>query len=130
MLRILLSIIIAVFFSGCIGIGVVHSTKYEETKNIGKTTKQIKEIYSNITFVEKKENIEYFIAKRDNFDLKGIIPMIGIGIPLVFPTGYLNTEFQFENNTLIKEYYEDTIWSGFMCGILNENGKMGCSTLK
>lgn len=126
-----ISLILTVFlFSGCIGIGFVHDKEFKNEDNIGKSFNDINKSYSNLIFVKSENGISSYRYKTDDFDLIGIIPMVGIGIPLVIPVGYLNDDFKFKNNVCVEQISRNSGWTGFMCGMLNENGAMGCSLLK
>lgn len=122
-------LLVSFLFSGCIGIGIVHPTSYKENYFIGKNYEEvIKNI--NLEYFSKKNNIITYKRKKDEFKYAGVVPMIGIGIPLVLPVGYVYEYYVFKNNICIDESIDSTTWNGFMCGLLNENGKMGCGILK
>lgn len=44
--------------------------------------------------------------------MAGVVPMIGVGIPLVVPTGSDYTDIYIQNGTTIKAYKHYTSWSG------------------
>jgi hypothetical protein len=129
----LLTITISMIMTGCVGIGVVHSktrisecdSYYAKEKNLN----YLKNLYGEPKDITIKENTTSYLYTKDNMALRGVIPMIGIGIPLVLPIGtdYYIIKYKDEDCIDIEEEY--TEWSGYMCGYLNENGKRGCTTL-
>lgn len=129
MIKFLFSILFIILFSGCIGIGVVHPTLYKENYFIGKSYENVKSKI-DMELLSKNNNIITYKRKKDEFKYAGVVPMIGIGIPLILPIGYVHEYYVFKNNICIEESIESTTWNGFMCGLLNENGKMGCDFLK
>lgn len=125
---------LGLLFSGCLGIGFVHQEKLVQTTCEGTSLKSYlkssKDFNTSFEFVETDNNISMYKRKTSDYDLKGIIPMVGIGIPLVIPFGYNYEYFYFKDGYCFKEVVENSTWTGAMCGLLNENGKMGCDTLK
>ena len=79
--------------------------------------------------IEKKDRLIYYIFEKKSSTFRGIIPMLLIGIPIILPFGSDNLTLIYKNNKCLKINNEYTDWSGFMCGLLNENGKFGCSRL-
>jgi hypothetical protein len=119
--------------TGCVGIGVVHS-KDRQPECENQYTKEynlnyLKKIYGEPKDIIEEAEVTSYLYTKDNMALRGVIPMIGIGIPLVLPIGTDYYEIRYKDNKCIDIREEYTEWSGYMCGYLNENGKRGCDTL-
>ena len=128
MIKLILISSISLLFSGCIGIGFIHQKDTNVTENIGKRFESM--LYNNCSKKNDLNNTVY-ICKKDSYDWKGVVPMIGVGIPIAIPVGYNKDVYYVdEYNIITKEIHKDTSWNGFMCGVLNENGDTGCSFLK
>lgn len=135
----------ALLLSGCVGIGVVHS-KVEEYGDFalsgkpnlrpnekGAVTKA--ELKSKWGEPDKIKNADDPRQQRwvyyDGLSWAGVIPMIGIGIPLILPSGHDYVEITFADEKAIGARRSRTGWTGFACGFLDEGGvRKGCDTLK
>jgi len=120
-----------ILFNGCVGIGIVHQHERDEEYYVGKTVNEIEKIFQERKLVDKYTENNKLIYEYEIEDVayRGIVPMIIIGIPLIIPVGSNETNIEFENGVCTKAVEGYTNWSGYMCGLLNENGKMGCAPL-
>ena len=131
-IKMLIVLLIALALEGCVGIGVVHSKESikecsnEDSKQ--KNLEWLEKTYGKAELKEKNNQTEYVFVK-DSTAFRGVIPMLFIGIPLVLPLGTDYYSVTYEGDKCIGVQSEYTNWSGYMCGILNENGRMGCSSL-
>jgi len=125
---------ISLLITGCVGIGVVHSkdrqSECENQYTRDYTLNYLNKIYGeakSISVIDK--NTTTYLYTIDNMAWRGVIPMIGIGIPFVLPIGTDYYEITYTDDKCIKTKEEYTEWSGYMCGYVNENGKKDCVEL-
>jgi hypothetical protein len=132
------------FLSGCVGIGFVHSKVDEydgfllgpkpEVRgggNVGITQADVKSQWGTPDKIEDGATAKQRWIYYDGLSWAGVIPMIGIGIPLLVPSGRDYVEMVFDGDKAFRARRSRTGWSGFICGFLDEGGvQKGCATLK
>jgi len=131
------------FLHGCVGMGFVYGKEHEcanptlmekaaiscDPSKAALVTKQaLMQKWGEPDGKQVNGTTERWTYKIDTGYI-GIVPMIGIGIPLILPLRNNKIILTLESENLTKATTIQTDWSGYMCGLLNGNGRMGCSTL-
>lgn len=131
------------FLHGCVGMGFVYGKERECTNPTLMEKATIScdpskaELLTKRALMQKwgepdgkqvNGSTEHWTYKIDTGYI-GIVPMLGIGIPLILPLRNNRIILTLESENLTKATTIQTDWSGYMCGLLNENGRIGCSTL-
>lgn len=132
------------FLHGCVGLGVVYGKEDEcnspvilEKAAISCNQPKAEVVTKQAVALKWGEPdskytqgvAEYWTYKVDT-GYVGIVPMIGVGIPLILPLRANKVILTIENEKLSKATTVQTGWSGYMCGMLNENARWGCAKLK
>ena len=124
------------FFTGCVGGGIVYSKKttYENFSIWASSSKEFKyidtstelknpnksdfiKVWGEPNKIKYEKETTIWIYKTDT-SWAGIVPMIGIGIPLIIPTGTNCIELHFyndEDHPFLGVAYH-TSWAGFAYG--------------
>ena len=141
----IISLIVILLFNNCVGIGIVYGHNYEaEYDEEYKPYNRYNQIDCNktneinkLTYtygkpqIETQENGVEKYTFKEWFVFRGIVPMLIIPIPILFPIGYNEHIMLFEGNKCLSYKYEYTTWEGFACGIENEGTmELGCAKLK
>ena len=130
--------------TGCIGGGVVHSKKEEldhfrlgqkgyilPTKNIDNPTESV--VAEKWGEPDLKRNERDFTVWRYKTGVRftGVVPMVGIGVPLLVPTGSDHVDIYMKKGRALKASRFYTGWSGGYYGPEHEGGgKAQFNTLK
>lgn len=131
-MRIVISFILTIMISGCVGISNIKSVKKEDMTQLystkgymsyfgdnNYTSSEVISLWGEPDKVFIKNNSEYWIYNRE-VAVRGIlIWVIIIPIPLIIPNGYRTTTLVFNKETVSKVIYEDTRLPTASCGLLN-----------
>ena len=121
--------------SGCYGGGVVHSkTKtferfglgykgdvYLQTAAENPTEAKLQELWGKPDTTRHEKDDVVVWRYKTGVSAAGLVPMVGVGIPLVVPTGSDYVDFYIKNGVAVKAHVSSTTWSGGYYGPANEN---------
>jgi hypothetical protein len=120
--------------SGCYGGGVVHSRTtttenfslgyrgevHPESKEGNPTEAKLQELWGKPdSKIDEKDGVVIWRYKT-GMSMAGVVPMVGVGIPLVVPTGSDYTDIYIKNELAVKAHVSSTTWSGGYYGPANE----------
>ena len=69
--------------------------------------------------IDEKDGVVIWRYKT-GMSMVGVVPMVGVGIPLVVPTGSDYTDIYIKNELAVKAHVSSTTWSGGYYGPANE----------
>jgi hypothetical protein len=127
-------IAMTVSLTSCVGYAVLSGDKSEIPKNAEGNMYAINDkagilqVHGKPVKIEFKDGKEYWTYKK-NIAFRGLIAALIIPIPLLIPTGYNKTVFEFNNDVRIKTTVEySRTRSAFFCGFIltPENIRFGC----
>lgn len=118
MLKIIIVILMAINLTSCVGYSVLSEINASFNKYDAKDKSGILKILgkpAKIEFMNGKENWIY----NDNLSFRGIVIGLIIPLPLIIPTGFNKTIFEFENDVLCNTTIQHTgtspeHWCGFI----------------
>jgi hypothetical protein len=102
-----------------------HSSSFSETP-----TKCIEVVtrWGEPSHKSVDSNGSTFVYKEEGFAWAGIMPMIGIPIPLVIPVESKSTTLICKNDVVIMASKTVTGYSAAYCGMISEAPQWGCKT--
>lgn len=128
---------------GCVGIGVLYPKDYPTTDNpdvsvIAGHYSSHKTSYSlDCTEVIRKwgepsqtykNNEETLLVYKHGITWAGIMPIIGVPIPIALPVGRKSTSLVCKGDQVIKAMRTGTGIASAYCGMISEKPEYGCQT--
>ena len=131
-MKIIISLILTILISGCVGISNIKSTEEERKINLysergylyssgenNYTKSEVISLWGKPDDIIIKNNAQHWIYNRE-VALSGIfIWVILVPVPLIIPTGYRTTRLIFEKEIISKVIYEDSRLPTASCGFPN-----------
>lgn len=114
------------FYSGKEQTSTSGSYRYKNTTIAATDTQDaIRTKIGDPARIEQRGSEEHWVYNRE-LAFSGPVIQVLIPLPLVFPVGYRHTTLVFENQKLVRVVAENAEYDGFLCGLQDEAGHVGC----